>query len=183
MGADRAQPVVVPPDSGKVLAFLGVTHKLTHSQTSGAYYLFEAEFDPESGNRLHVHRYEDEVVHVLEGELQVRLHTRTLQVQAGGVAHLPKHIHHALYNPLKKPLRILAIAVPGGLESFFDDLVSAQENGSLDEAGHKSISRKYEIENGIGPQYAWSKGRIPASGPTLGASFSGAGNIGRECRT
>ena len=73
MNFDYLQPVVIPPDSGKVLNFLGITHKLTHQQTGGGYYLFEFAFDPESGNGLHVHSYEDEVVYVLEGAIQIRL--------------------------------------------------------------------------------------------------------------
>lgn len=146
MELDHPQPIVVPPDSGKVLKFLGVTHKLTHGQTGGAYYLFEFEFDPESGNRLHVHQHEDEVVHVLEGAIEIRLGNQKLQAATGGVAHLPKQIPHALYNPLKIRSRYLGIAVPGGMENFFDELSAAQEAGSLDDTTHKRISQKYGIE-------------------------------------
>ena len=146
MNYDSLQPVVIPPGSGKVLNFLGVTHKLTRQHTGGAYYLFEFEFDPESGNRLHVHRYEDEVVYVLEGAIQIRLGNEKLQAVTGGVAHLPKSIPHALYNPLKAPSRYLAMAIPGGMENFFDELNAAQEAGTLDDATHKEISRKYGIE-------------------------------------
>jgi len=49
------QPFIVPTGEGKVLKLIGVTHKLINQQTGGSYYLFESEFDPESGNRLHVH--------------------------------------------------------------------------------------------------------------------------------
>jgi len=146
MKTNDPQPIVVPPDSGKVLKFLGVTHKLTPQQTSGAYYLFEFEFDPESGNRLHVHRYEDEVVYVLEGAIEIRLGDQKLQSVTGGVAHLPKHSPHALHNPLKTPSRYLGIAIPGGLENFFGELVIAQESSTLDDATHKKISQKYGIE-------------------------------------
>jgi quercetin dioxygenase-like cupin family protein len=146
MKSDYPQPIVVPPGSGKVLKFIGVTHKLTHHQTNGAYYLFESEFEPESGNRLHVHRYEDEVVYVLEGTIEIRLDNQKLQAGAGGVAHLPKKIPHALYNPLKRRSRFLAMAIPGGMENFFDDLSIANEAGTLDDATHKKISLKYGIE-------------------------------------
>ena len=111
MSSDYPQPIVIPPDWGKVLRFIGVRHKRTRQQTGGAYYLFEFEFDPESGNRLHVHRDEDEVVYVLEGAIQIRLGDERLQASVGGVAHLPKTIPHALYNPLKTPSRYLAIAM------------------------------------------------------------------------
>jgi len=141
-----SQPFAIPPGSGKVLKLIGVTHKLTSQQTGGGYYLFESEFDPESGNRLHVHTYEDEVVYVLQGAIQIRLGDGRLEASEGGVAHLPKGIPHALYNPLKTPLRILALAIPGGMEQFFDELESGMQDGNMDDAKHREISRKYGIE-------------------------------------
>lgn len=146
MKLNPPQPIVVPPDSGKVLKLLGVTHKLISQQTNSGYYLFEFEFDPKSGNSIHVHRYEDELVYVLEGAIEIRLDTQKLRAVTGGVAHLPKQIPHALYNPLKTPSRYLAMAIPGGMESFFDELSAAQETGVLDDATHKRISQKYGIE-------------------------------------
>ena len=140
------QPIAIPAGSGRQFKFMGVTHKLTQPQTGGGFYLFESEFEPETGNSLHVHRYEDEVVYVIQGGIEIRLDNKKLQASAGGVAHLPKNIPHALYNPLKTPLKILAIAIPGGMEYFFDDLGAAKEAGTLDDALHKKISRKYGIE-------------------------------------
>lgn len=139
-------PIVIPPDEGKVLEFIGIKHKLTRQHTGGAYYLFEFEFDPESGNRLHVHQHEDEIVHVLEGAIEIRVGDQKLQATAGSVTHLPKRIPHALYNPLKTPLRILAVTIPGGMENFFDDLSVAEADGTLDDVTHKKISQKYGIE-------------------------------------
>ena len=141
-----SRPLAVPPGSGKVLELIGVTHKLTSQQTGGGYYLFEAEFDAGSGNRLHVHTYEDEVVYVVQGAIQIRLGDTKLEAAQGGVAHLPRGIPHALYNPLKTPLKILALAIPGGLELFFDELEAAMEDGSRDGARVEEISRKYGIE-------------------------------------
>jgi len=140
------QPIAIPPGSGRQFKFMGVTHKLTQPQTGGGFYLFESEFEPETGNSLHVHRYEDEVVYVIQGSIEIRLDSKKLQANAGGVAHLPKNIPHALYNPLMTPLKILAMAIPGGMEYFFDELGTAKENGTLDDALHKKISRKYGIE-------------------------------------
>jgi mannose-6-phosphate isomerase-like protein (cupin superfamily) len=146
MQPNISQPFVVPPNSGRVLRLIGVTHKLISQQTGGGYYLFESEFDPESGNRLHVHTYEDEVVYVMQGAIQIRLGNGELEASEGGVAHLPKSIPHALYNPLKTPLKILALAIPGGMEQFFDELESAMQGGNMDDARHREISRKYGID-------------------------------------
>ena len=146
MTSAQPQPIVVPPSSGRALQFLEVTHKLTPQQTNSGYYLFEYEFDPESGNHLHVHRHEDEIVYVLEGTIEVRLGDQKLQAVAGGVAYLPKQIPHALYNSLKTRSRYLGMATPGGMENFFDELATAQDAGTLDKASHKEISLKYGIE-------------------------------------
>jgi quercetin dioxygenase-like cupin family protein len=146
MKSTNPQPVLVPSDSGKVLSFLGITHKLTPQQTNSGYYLFEFEFEPQSGNGLHVHNFEDEVVYVLEGSIEVRLENQNLKATKGGVVHLPKKIPHALYNPLKNTSKYLAMAIPGGMEKFFDELAEAQEAGLLDNTTHKSISEKYGIE-------------------------------------
>jgi len=101
MISNHPHPIIVPPCSSRELKFIGITHKLIPQQTDSGYYLFEFEFYPESGNRLRMHQYEDKVVYVLEGAIEIRLDDQMLQSGTGGVAHLPKQIPHALYNPLK----------------------------------------------------------------------------------
>jgi mannose-6-phosphate isomerase-like protein (cupin superfamily) len=140
------QPVAIPPGSGKVLKSLGVTHKLTSTQTGGAFYLCEAVFAPESGSPLHIHHYEDEVIHVLEGAIDIRLDKEKLHTPVGGIIHLPKKIPHALQNPLKIPLRIMVYAIPGGLENYFDEVDAALQNDSFNNEVHAKISRKYGLE-------------------------------------
>ena len=140
------RPVSIPPGSGKVLKVLGVTHKLAGAQTGGAFYLCEAEFPPEGGSPLHIHHYEDEVIHVLQGAIDIRLDQEHLHAPVGGIVHLPKKIPHALQNPLKTPLRIMVYAIPGGLENYFDEVEAALQAGSFDAETHTQISRKYGLE-------------------------------------
>ena len=144
MGTVLQKPIAIPP--GRVQKFLGVTHKLTDAQTAGAFYLCEAVFGPESGSPLHIHHYEDEVIYVLDGAIDIRLDKEKLHAPAGGIVHLPKNIPHALQNPLKTPLRILVYAIPGGLENYFDEVETALQSGSLDEETHNKISMKYGLE-------------------------------------
>jgi mannose-6-phosphate isomerase-like protein (cupin superfamily) len=140
------RPVAIPPGSGKILRSLGVTHKLTRLQSNGTFYLCEAVFAPESGSPLHIHHYEDEVIHVLEGAIDIRLDGKKLHAPVGGIIHLPKNIPHALQNPLKVPLRIMVYAIPGGLENYFDEVDTALQNGPLDQETHIKISMKYGLE-------------------------------------
>lgn len=146
MTSDDNEPIFVPPHSGEVLDFLGVTHKLTSEHTGGAYYLFESTFDPRSGNRLHLHRREDEIGYVLEGALEIRLPDRTQVLEAGGLARLPKGIPHAIRNPLETPSRYLFIAVPGGLDRWFDAVAGANRDGTLDDATFSRLSHDFEID-------------------------------------
>jgi len=146
MKFDEPQPIFVPPDGGKKLEFPSVTHKLTGQQTGGAYYLFESVIEPGSGNRLHVHRREDEVAYVLEGALEVRLADQTVVVEAGSVAHLPKNIPHALRNPRETTSRYLFMAIPAGLDQWFDALEAARRDGTLDDALYHKLSLDYGIE-------------------------------------
>ena len=146
MKFDGPQPIFVPPHSGKKLEFRSVTHKLTEQQTGGAYYLFESVFGPGDGNRLHVHRREDEVGYVLEGALEIRLADQTVVVEAGSVAHLPKNVPHAIRNPLKAPSRYLFVAIPAGLDGWFDALETAQRDGTLDDIMYRKLSLDYGIE-------------------------------------
>lgn len=146
MKADDAQPVFTPAHSGKVLDFLAVTHKLTSEQTGGACYIFESAFEPETGNRLHVHGREDEIAYVLEGALEVRLPGQTRSLDTGGIARLPKGLPHALRNPLKTPSRYLFIAVPGGLDLWFDALADAKRDGLLDDAMSRKLSLDFDLE-------------------------------------
>lgn len=146
MKSDNPQPIFVPPHLGKKLEFRAVTHKLTSDQTGGAYYLFKSVFEPKTGNRLHVHHREDEVAYVLEGALEIRLADQTMIVEAGGVAHLPKNIPHAIRNPLKTQSRYLFMTIPAGLDQWFDALESAQRDGTLDDALYRKLSLDYGIE-------------------------------------
>jgi mannose-6-phosphate isomerase-like protein (cupin superfamily) len=145
MSSVLEQPIAVQSGEGRRLS-LGVTHKLTGAQTGGAYYLCEAIFGPESGSPLHIHHHEDEVIYVLEGAIDIRFDEGELHIPAGGVVHLPKNLPHALYNPLKTPLKIMVHTIPAGLENYFDEVEAAIQNGSLDAELNTQISSKYGLQ-------------------------------------
>ena len=146
MSSVLQKPIAIPPGGGTTLTFLGLTHKLTSAQTGGAYYLCETTFGPERGTPLHIHHYEDEIVYVLDGQIDIRLDNDKLQAPAGGIVHLPKKIPHAFQNSLPVPLRILVYAIPGGLENYFNEVEAALQTGSFNNEVHQQISRKYGLE-------------------------------------
>lgn len=119
---------------------------MTGTDTDGALYMFESTFGPGDGNRLHLHRREDEITYVLEGAIEVRLEGSTQTLGAGGVAHLPRNLAHALRNPLATPSRYLFLAVPAGLDLWFDALAKARDDGLLDDAMFNQLSADFDLE-------------------------------------
>jgi len=146
MKTNDLKPIAVHPHEGKILDSLGVQNKLTSQHTGSAIYLFESEFGPGNGNRLHVHRYEDEVAYVLQGAMAVRLGDQNLEIHTGGVAFLPKGIPHALRNPSTTSSRYLFAAIPGGYLEYWFEAIEAAEEGSLDDGAYQALSLKYGIE-------------------------------------
>jgi mannose-6-phosphate isomerase-like protein (cupin superfamily) len=146
MGTVLQQPIAVQPGSGKKLNNLGVTHLLTGAQTGGSYYLCEAIFGPESGSPMHIHHHEDEVIHVLEGTIDIRFGEGDLHIPEGGTVHLPRGVAHALYNPLKTRLKLMVHTIPAGLEKYFDEVDTAIQEGTLNNEVHAQISAKYGLE-------------------------------------
>ncbi len=136
----------VPPGAGTTHDFLAVTHKLTGADTGGALYLFESTFGPGDGNRMHLHRREDEIAYVLDGAIEVRLPDGTYTLERGGVAKLPKGLGHALRNPLTTTSRYLFLAVPAGLDEWFDAVARAKDDGLLDDAMFDRLSAEFDLE-------------------------------------
>lgn len=133
-------PIFLPAGSGRTIQFMAVTHRLTSEQAGGSICIFESTFEPGTGNNLHAHEREDEIAYVLEGSLEVRLPDRTASLVAGGVARLPRRLPHAIRNPLDTPSRYLFLAVPGGLDRWFDAVAAAHDDGSLDDALFRRLS-------------------------------------------
>ena len=139
------QPILLPRGSGRLLESLSVTHRLTSEQSGGALCMFESTFEPGVGNRLHLHSREDEIAYVLEGALEIRLRDRTAILEAGGVGRLPKGLAHAIRNPLEVSSHYLFLAVPGGLDQWFDAVAQAHNAGMLDDALIGTLSKDFGI--------------------------------------
>jgi quercetin dioxygenase-like cupin family protein len=79
---------------------------------------------------LHVHRTEDEVFHVLEGELRVRLGDEELRLGPGDIALAPKGIAHT-YRVESPQARWLCITCKGDFERFVRALSRPADSDGL----------------------------------------------------
>lgn len=83
---------------------------------------------------LHIHHTEDEVFHVLEGELVLRAGTETLTVTAGETVLAPKGVPHT-YIVVTEQARWLAVTRGGDFERFVLEASRPAETDALPPKG------------------------------------------------
>src|ERR1700682_5957486 len=86
---------------------------------------------PMSGPPRHVHTREDELFHVLEGELVFELDGERHTVRAGDTVYLRRGVVHAYQNFTKRDARLLIATTPGVFSDFFVELSAATPPGAL----------------------------------------------------
>lgn len=93
---------------------------------------------------VHIHQNEDEIFHVLEGEVQLVLGDRTTIGKEGDVIYLPRGIKHGIKTHGTKTARVLNYVIPGRhFERFFNELNRRETKpGSAEMA---AIAKKYGI--------------------------------------
>ena len=99
--------------------------RVSAKDTHGLYSLVEALSDPGDSTPMHVHGREDEHIAVLDGTARIAYGDKVFDVQAGDVVTLRRGIPHAWGNRSSAPLRIAALASPGGIEEILDLIVDA----------------------------------------------------------
>lgn len=85
------------------------------------------------GPPLHLHPAFDELFHVLEGELCLRVGDRTETVGPGGIAFVPRGTPHTFANRSDRPAHSLVTVTPAGHERYFEALVAlvAESGGGM----------------------------------------------------
>jgi mannose-6-phosphate isomerase-like protein (cupin superfamily) len=115
----RSQAYVLAP--GEVrrhpTAWPGI--KADATDTAGLLSVFEDTLAPwQSGPPLHSHPDEDEAFYVLEGTLTVKLDVEQREVTTGSFVWIPRGTPHTFANAGGTAIRLLGLAVPGGLEAL-----------------------------------------------------------------
>lgn len=114
--------------------------KLSQEQTNGEVYLVEGIMPEGSAVPLHVHQHEDEIFHVLEGEVTLQLGEETYHGKAGDIIYLPREIPHSIATKGKVTARVLNYVFPGhNFEAFFNEMqelgeeITPEERAALGE--------------------------------------------------
>ena len=100
----RPHPFAGRPGEGERLSFGGTTIivRASAETTGGAFTVFE-EATPLLDTSRDVHRHEDELYYVVEGEHVYQCGDQEFQVGPGGLIFLPRGIPHALGGSCRGP--------------------------------------------------------------------------------
>lgn len=122
---------VLRNDEGLQLDVLGDRYRLlaTAEQTDGELAVAEAIIGPGNGAPPHVNNNEAIGWFVVEGSLRFLTESDEFDLEAGGWFYFPKGILHTFRNVTDQPVKVLMIAVPGGMDSFFGE-IGRELNGS-----------------------------------------------------
>jgi quercetin dioxygenase-like cupin family protein len=94
---------------------------LTGEQTGGRFSLIDMLIPPGGGPPPHRHDFEETFV-LLEGELEATFRGQKSVVRAGDTVNIPANATLHFHNASAKPVRLLCICSPAGLENFFMEL-------------------------------------------------------------
>lgn len=124
---------VVPAGSGRPLPAAGGRLLASATDTGGAFSLLVSHAPTGDHVPRHVHHETDEAFVVLSGRYRITCGEQTWDAGPHDFVHLPRAVPHA-YRVVDGPAAMLVLAVPGGLEAFFDDLAAG---ASPDELTHR----------------------------------------------
>jgi len=135
---------IIGPGEQRVLQVLGeaIAVKIGGEQTDGRYAVIEEVSPVGGGPPLHVHRHEDEVFYVLEGEVEFQLGDQRFRAKAGSTAYLPRDIPHTFRNVGRIPSKVLVVIIPARLVGFFDE-VHALTKPTPEQA--MELGKKYDL--------------------------------------
>jgi mannose-6-phosphate isomerase-like protein (cupin superfamily) len=141
---DERQPLFVRPREGQ--NFDDLTCRVSSASTQGEYCAFEFVTPPGDGVPLHVHAREDELYYILEGAYEIQCDFKVFIAESGAMAVLPRNVPHAFRNIGKMPARALTVFIPGGFDTFVQELNELSPADAADESKRNVIRRKHGIQ-------------------------------------
>jgi mannose-6-phosphate isomerase-like protein (cupin superfamily) len=119
----QQQPFILGAEDGPAYWYVNnrAVIKASAEQTGGAFSIVEMYMEPGHGPPLHVHKREDEVFWVIEGELFVRTGDHEALAGPGSCIYAPRGVPHTFRVESATPPRVLVLLCPGGGEGFFID--------------------------------------------------------------
>lgn len=98
-----------------------ITFLITGEQNGGAFFMAEVSVPPGGGNPPHIHHREEETFYLQQGTLTIQVGGQTQKASPGDFICLPRGVAHSFQNTGDVDAKFLLVAVPAGLEKFFEE--------------------------------------------------------------
>jgi len=94
--------------------------KVSGQDTLGQFSLFEMKNDdgPKAGPPLHIHKYQDEVFQVIEGEFLFQVGDKKIEANSGDIVFGPRNIPHTFYQKSKSAHIFFSYNPAGKMENI-----------------------------------------------------------------
>ena len=142
-GASVAMPTLPFPNSV-------FQHKVRSHQTDGTFVLFEAEY-LNGGPGHHLHTRDDELFHILQGQVQFIVNNTQFCAATGDYVYVPRNVSQGIrvQNPNNgtAPVKLQIMLLPSKLDHFLDEIVLLYNRDRTNQSAVNLISDKYGIVN------------------------------------
>ena len=98
------------------------TFKLISEETGGSAAVFEESVPVGAGTPLHIHHASDELIHLLTGELTLKLGSRTTSIASGTWVFIPRGTPHGWRNSGTMTAHASFVFTPADSAKFFEQL-------------------------------------------------------------
>lgn len=119
---------------------------LSSKETDGDIYLVQGIMPKGSVVPLHIHELEDEIFHVMDGNVELILGEKTIIGKKGDIIYLPRGIKHGIKTVGNETAKVLNYVIPGkNFEEFFNKMNEIGLNASGDEKAKIGIEHKIKF--------------------------------------
>ena len=128
----------------------------TGEETQGKFALIEAVSRKGNDPPPHIHRREEEIFYVLEGEVVFSVGDRTIKGMPGTMIFLPRDVRHS-FTIESEHARMLLLVAPAGLERWFKEFSEPAQAMTLppaNEPGYQDVQRMLEAASRYGLEFA-----------------------------
>ena len=140
---------VVRADEGERYGVIGhtITVKSHGQETSGAAFIWETQSLPGAIVPARIHRIEDELIYLVEGQLEVTVGEETYSLQPGDLVKMPRNVAHAIRSVGTGVAKTLWTVVPAGkMEGLFRALGALPSDQPPDLERIVQLFREHDIE-------------------------------------
>ncbi|MGB7859692.1 MAG: cupin domain-containing protein [Acidimicrobiia bacterium] len=151
------EPFVVRRGEGRLISGPagGPTTITAHTgNTGGAFTFLENIIGAKQGPPRHIHRREDEMWYVLDGNFRFIADSTVFDAPEGAFVFVPRGTEHCFQNLEDRPSTILVMFTPSGMERFFEEHALLPP-GPVDADDYREIAERNWMKV-VGPPLAES---------------------------